>query len=87
MKRNLTFLLVLLAAFALVQTSFAQVLRMNEIYSRGVPADPDWIEIYNPTATSIDLTGYKYMTAADTAALSQKNHSRQELQYRVTVFM
>jgi predicted extracellular nuclease len=32
---------------------------MNEIYSRGVPADPDWIEIYNPNSESVDITGYK----------------------------
>lgn len=32
---------------------------MNEIYSRGVPADPDWIEIYNPNPVQVDLTGYK----------------------------
>ncbi len=32
---------------------------MNEIFSRGVPGDLDWIEIYNPNATSIDVGGYK----------------------------
>lgn len=31
---------------------------MNEIYSRGVPTDPDWIEIFNPNTTTIDLSGY-----------------------------
>lgn len=32
---------------------------MNEIYSRGVPTDPDWIEIYNPNPVQVDLSGYK----------------------------
>ena len=32
---------------------------MNEIFSRGTTADPDWIEIYNPNPIQIDLTGYK----------------------------
>jgi len=32
---------------------------MNEIYSRGTNSDPDWIELYNPTSTVIDISGYK----------------------------
>lgn len=36
---------------------------MNEIYSRGVTADPDWIEIYNPNNTPVDLTDYKIYDA------------------------
>lgn len=32
---------------------------MNEIYSRGTSSDPDWIELYNPSATDLVLTGYK----------------------------
>ena len=32
---------------------------MNEIYSRGTSFDPDWIELFNPSATDIVLTGYK----------------------------
>jgi len=32
---------------------------MNEIYSRGVAGNLDWIEIYNTTGVSIDITGYK----------------------------
>ncbi len=35
------------------------VIKMNEIYSRGVPTDPDWIEIYNGGSTSTDIGGYK----------------------------
>jgi len=32
---------------------------MNEIYSRGVAGNLDWIEIYNPNSEAVDLTGYK----------------------------
>lgn len=32
---------------------------MNEIYSRGTADDPDWIEIYNPNSSAVDMSGYK----------------------------
>ena len=32
---------------------------MNEIYSRGTTADPDWIELYNSSTSAIDISGYK----------------------------
>jgi hypothetical protein len=32
---------------------------MNEIFSRGTIANPDWIEIYNKLTTSSDLSGFK----------------------------
>ncbi len=32
---------------------------MNEIFSRGVAPDLDWIEMYNPNNASIDISGYK----------------------------
>jgi hypothetical protein len=32
---------------------------MNEIFSRGVDPNFDWIEIYNPNAVQVDLSGYK----------------------------
>jgi predicted extracellular nuclease len=32
---------------------------MNEIFSRGVPGDLDWIEMYNPNTISINASGYK----------------------------
>ncbi len=35
------------------------IIKMNEIYSRGVPTDPDWIEIYNASEIEVDLSGYK----------------------------
>ncbi len=32
---------------------------MNELYSRGVETDPDWIEIFNPSTSEVDISGYK----------------------------
>lgn len=32
---------------------------MNEVYSRGVPGNLDWIEIYNPSDLPINIGGYK----------------------------
>jgi hypothetical protein len=35
------------------------VIKINEIYSRGVTTDPDWIEIYNASSFPVSLAGYK----------------------------
>jgi hypothetical protein len=35
------------------------VIKINEIYSRGVTSDPDWIELYNGGTTAVDISGYK----------------------------
>jgi hypothetical protein len=35
------------------------VIKINEIYSRGVTTDPDWIEIYNASSFPVVLSGYK----------------------------
>jgi predicted extracellular nuclease len=32
---------------------------MNEVYSRGDTLNPDWIEIYNPNTTAMNIGGYK----------------------------
>jgi hypothetical protein len=48
-------LLVLLAS----GTLFAQQIVMNEIYSRGVAGNLDWIELYNPTGSQVDISAYK----------------------------
>ena len=37
----------------------ATVIKMNEIYSRGVATDPDWIELYNGGTSAVDIGGYK----------------------------
>ena len=35
------------------------VIKINEIYSRGVTTDPDWIEIYNASSFAVNISGYK----------------------------
>lgn len=37
----------------------AILIKMNEIFSKGIDTDPDWIEIYNASAVAVDLSGYK----------------------------
>ncbi len=32
--------------------------KINEVYTRGTATNPDWIEIYNPNASSVDMSGY-----------------------------
>lgn len=32
---------------------------MNEIYTRGTSSEPDWIELYNSSASDIDISSYK----------------------------
>ena len=32
---------------------------MNEIYSRGTVTEPDWIELYNNSSNSVDISSYK----------------------------
>jgi predicted extracellular nuclease len=34
-------------------------IKMNEIYSRGVAGNLDWIEIFNASSAAIDISGYK----------------------------
>ncbi|MBI2417978.1 MAG: lamin tail domain-containing protein [Ignavibacteriales bacterium] len=58
MKKNALLVLFLLSLL-IGEKAFAQTLVMNEIYSRGVTADPDWIELYNPFPAPLDITGYK----------------------------
>jgi len=62
----LTFLFV--STFALQ----AQNVLMNEIFSRGSDPDLDWIEIYNPTADEVDLTGYKIYDSGGNAGTKPK---------------
>jgi predicted extracellular nuclease len=60
--------LMLLAAF-----SNAQSVKINEVYSRGVAGDLDWIEVYNMTGQQIDLSGYKiYDSGAKGGAKGKK---------------
>ena len=57
-KQAILILIVLLSIFMMVNVS-AQSVKMNEIYSRGVAGNLDWIEIYNPSASPVDISGFK----------------------------
>jgi hypothetical protein len=52
----ITVLIVLVTEKYYAQTS---VIKMNEIYSRGTSTDPDWIELYNSSSSSVDISNYK----------------------------
>lgn len=45
---------------------------MNEIYSRGIETDPDWVEIYNSSTMDIDLSGYKIYDSGGQAGTKPK---------------
>jgi predicted extracellular nuclease len=59
MKKKYLLFVIVISAFFMLQSGFAQTPVINELYSRGTAVELDWIEIYNPTASSIDITGYK----------------------------
>jgi predicted extracellular nuclease len=47
--------------------------KINEVYSRGDSLSPDWIEIYNPNASSVAIGGYKiYDSGGQTGAKPKK---------------
>jgi len=87
MKRNIGFLFVLLL-IGLLFTSCSrdaplivtppppppvQHIFLNEVYSRGTATDPDWVELYNNSADSIDLGGYKiYDTGGQSGSKPKK---------------
>ena len=35
------------------------VVKLNEAFSRGTTTEPDWVELYNNSADTIDVSGYK----------------------------
>ncbi len=37
----------------------AALVLMNEVYSRGIVEDPDWVEFYNASDAAADISGYK----------------------------
>lgn len=54
-------LLGLLAGVVFVSLAMGQGTKvmLNEIYSRGVVGNLDWVEIYNPTSAPINISGYR----------------------------
>lgn len=59
MKKNYLFIFLGSLFMLTASGSYAQSVLINDIYSRGVVTNPDWIELFNPTGTNVDLTGYK----------------------------
>ena len=59
MKTFYRIFVVMIMTFMITQVGYPQTIKMNEIYSRGTTADPDWIEVYNPLSSQIDISGYK----------------------------
>lgn len=57
--KNKLLLFIFIFSFFLWSGVYAQSPLMNELFSRGTAAELDWIEIYNPTTSSIDITGFK----------------------------
>lgn len=61
MKKVLLILSALFLVVALTQVSYAQksAVKMNEIQSRGVAGDLDWIELYNSSNAPVNISGYR----------------------------
>ncbi|HAP35516.1 MAG TPA: hypothetical protein DCQ28_06075 [Bacteroidetes bacterium] len=74
MKINLRFLILSITTFLLIANINAQsVVKINEVFSRGVPGNLDWIEVYNSSTSSIDISGYKiYDSGAKGGTKSKK---------------
>lgn len=45
---------------------------MNEVYSRGVAGNLDWVEIYNPSSLPINIGGYKIYDAGGQTGVKEK---------------
>ncbi|MCX6327508.1 MAG: lamin tail domain-containing protein [Bacteroidia bacterium] len=50
----------------------APAIVINEVFSRGVVSDPDWIELYNSSNTAVDISGYKIYDAGGHDATKPK---------------
>lgn len=57
MNKNKTLFPYLLLSFLVMEITYAQPV-INEAFSRGTTTEPDWIEIYNPSSSQIDISGY-----------------------------
>jgi predicted extracellular nuclease len=71
--KKIKLLLTVLTVIVISNMSIAQSsIMMNELYSRGTEADPDWIEIYNSSSSAIDITGYKIYDSGGNAGTKPK---------------
>jgi hypothetical protein len=59
MKTFYRLLAIVFVTFMNMQIGYAQTPKLNEAYSRGVAENLDWIEVYNPLAAPLDISGYK----------------------------
>ncbi len=73
MKKTLLFVCTLLiSSWSLAASGTGDVV-LNEIYSRGTSSNPDWIEIYNPSSSGADISGYKiYDTGGQSGSKPKK---------------
>jgi len=46
--------------------------QINEVYSRGTVGNEDWIEIYNPSTTATDISGFKIYDSGGQAGSKPK---------------
>ena len=46
--------------------------QINEVYSRGTLGNEDWIEIYNPSTTATDISGFKIYDSGGQAGSKPK---------------
>jgi len=45
---------------------------LNEIFSRGIASDPDWVELYNPNDAPVTIGGYKLYDGGGNAGTKPK---------------
>lgn len=45
---------------------------MNELYAMGVAGAPDWVELYNPNTTAVDISGYKIYDSGGQGGTKEK---------------
>ncbi len=58
-NKSILFSILLSSLFLIVNINAQSVIKMNEVYSRGVAGNLDWIEIYNSSSSQVDISGYK----------------------------
>ncbi|MCX6138090.1 MAG: lamin tail domain-containing protein [Ignavibacteriales bacterium] len=64
MKKKSLLCVAVLSVLLCAHLSMAQSpIKVNEIYSRGVAGNLDWVEMYNTSAASVDISGYKIYDA------------------------
>lgn len=61
MRNVMLFLFAVTLVLAVTQVSTGQssAIKMNEIQSRGVAGDLDWIELYNSSSAPVNISGYR----------------------------